>query len=97
MDRKESMKLVPILVGVGVVAASVIIAKLVLDQRKKQKKITLLNPTEKYPLKLVEKVVLSHDTRMFRYLETADRPHGRSWPAFRFSQLGSSRRECSRF
>ena len=69
--------MVPILVGVGVVAASVIIAKLVLDQRKKQKKITLLNPTEKYPLKLVEKVVLSHDTRMFRYQKDTDRPPGR--------------------
>ena len=62
----------PILVGVGVVAASAIIAKLVLDQRKKQRKVTLLNPTEKYALKLVEKVVLSHDTRMFRYQKTAD-------------------------
>ena len=30
------------------------------------KKITLVNPNEKYPLKLVEKVVLSHDTRLFR-------------------------------
>ena len=30
------------------------------------KKITLINPNEKYPLKLVEKVVLSHDTRLFR-------------------------------
>ena len=32
---QENMRLVPILVGVGVVAASAIIAKIVLDQRKK--------------------------------------------------------------
>ena len=84
----DNMRLVPILVGVGVVAASAMLAKIILDQRKKVlhhdqtctelsmgfrshrelqvKKITLVNPNEKYPLKLVEKVVLSHDTRLFR-------------------------------
>merc|ERR1719158_2169326 len=62
------MKLVPILVGVGVVAASAIIVKLVLDQRKKKvRKVTLVNPDVKYALKLTEKVVLSHDTRLFRF------------------------------
>ena len=35
------------------------------------KKITLINPNEKYPLKLVEKVVLSHDTRLFRWEKAA--------------------------
>ena len=35
--------------------------------RKKVKKITLLNPNEKYPLKLAEKIQLSHDTRLFRF------------------------------
>jgi len=67
MDKHENMKLVPVLVGVGVVAASALIAKLVLDHRKKAKKVTLVNPNEKYALKLVEKVVLSHDTRLFRF------------------------------
>jgi len=67
-SRNENLKLVPILVGVGVVAASAIIAKLILDQRKKNvKKVTLVNPNEKYPLKLLEKVILSHDTRLFRF------------------------------
>ena len=31
------------------------------------KKVTLVNPNEKYPLKLVEKIILSHDTRLFRH------------------------------
>ena len=63
----DSLKLVPILTGVGVVAVSAVITKLILDSRKKVKKITLLNPNEKYPLKLVEKLELSHDTRLFRF------------------------------
>ena len=35
MEGKENMRLMPILVGVGVVAASAILAKIILDQRKK--------------------------------------------------------------
>ena len=37
MDAKsnDNMRLVPILVGVGVVAASAMLAKIILDQRKK--------------------------------------------------------------
>lgn len=64
---QENMRLVPILVGVGVVAASAILAKIILDQRKKVKKVTLVNPNEKYPLKLTQKIILSHDTRLFRF------------------------------
>ena len=33
----------------------------------KVKKVTLENPNEKYPLKLTQKIVLSHDTRLFRH------------------------------
>jgi len=67
MERNESLRLVPVLVGVGVVAASALLAKYLLDQKKKVKKVALENPNEKYPLKLIEKVVLSHDTRLFRF------------------------------
>jgi len=67
MERNENLKYVPILVGVGVVAASAIVLKIILDNRKKVKKVALVNPNEKYALKLVEKVVLSHDTRLFRF------------------------------
>ena len=31
--------------------------------------MTLVNPNEKYPLKLTQKIILSHDTRLFRYCE----------------------------
>ena len=65
--NNDNLKLVPILTGVGVVAVSAIIVKVILDNRKKVKKITLVNPSEKYPLKLAEKIQLSHDTRLFRF------------------------------
>jgi hypothetical protein len=66
MDKPDSLhRLVPLGVGVGVVAATAIIAKLVMDWRK-VKKVTLLDPAVKYPLVLVEKIELSHDTRLFR-------------------------------
>lgn len=59
------MRLVPILVGVGVVAISAVLAKIILDGREKKK--TLLDPNAKYPLKLIKKEKLSHDTRLFRF------------------------------
>lgn len=58
-----SSKAVPVAVGVGVVAVTAILAKILLD--RKTKKITLEDPNVKYPLKLVEKQVISHDTRRF--------------------------------
>ena len=63
----ENLKFVPILVSVGVMAASAILAKIILDSRKKVKKVALENPNEKYALKLIEKVILSHDTRLFKF------------------------------
>ena len=56
-------KAVPVAVGVGVVAVTAILAKILLD--RKTKKITLEDPNVKYSLKLVEKQVISHDTRRF--------------------------------
>ena len=50
-------------VGVGVVAITAILAKILLDRKKK--KITLEDPNVKYSLKLVEKQIVSHDTRRF--------------------------------
>jgi len=67
MEKNDNLRYVPIIVGVGVVAASAVIAKIILDGRKKTKKVTLVNPNEKYPLKLTEKINLSHDTRLFRF------------------------------
>ena len=64
MVEDKQLKLVPILVGVGVVAASAIVAKLLLDMKKK-KKVTLLDDKVKYALELKERQDLSHDTRLF--------------------------------
>jgi len=62
----DKLKLVPVLVGVGVVAVSAILAKIILD-KKKGKKVTLVDPNVKYALKLIKKIELSHDTRLFRF------------------------------
>ena len=53
----------PVVVGVGVVAITAILAKILLD--RKSKKITLEDPNTKYPLKLIKKEIVSHDTRRF--------------------------------
>jgi len=66
MDKENLMRLVPLLVGVGVVSVSAVLAKYIMDQGKKKLK-TLEDPNKKYPLKLIEKVILSHDTRVFKF------------------------------
>lgn len=58
---------IPIVVGVGVVTATAVLAKLFLFKGSKKKPITLENPTLKYPLKLIDKEEISHDTRRFRF------------------------------
>lgn len=63
---EDKLKLVPILVGVGVVAVSALIAKVLLDMKKK-KKVTLEDQNVKYALELKERQDLSHDTRLFRF------------------------------
>jgi len=67
MMSDDKLKLVPVVVGVGVVAVSAIITKLILDYNKNKKLITLKDPNTKYALKLIEKIELSHDTRLFRF------------------------------
>jgi len=57
-------KVVPVAVGVGVVAITAIIGKIYLD-RKNRLFPTLEDPNTKYPLKLIKKQVISHDTRRF--------------------------------
>jgi len=63
----EQLKLVPVFIGVGVVAVSAILAKFLLEWNKKKKLITLEDPNTKYPLKLIDKKIISHDTRLFRF------------------------------
>jgi len=58
--------IVPVLVGVVVVAVTAIIAKMSMSKKKKAE-VTLKDPDVKYPLKLVDKEKISHDTRRFRF------------------------------
>jgi len=59
-------KIIPVLVGFGLVTVTAILAKVFLDQKKK-KKVTLVEPNTKYALKLIDTLQISHDTRRFRF------------------------------
>ena len=63
----SKFQFLPIIVGLGVVAGAAVIAKILLDREKKKKTVTLEDPNKKYPLKLIEKKIISHDTRLFRF------------------------------
>lgn len=61
-------KLVPLAIGVAVVVITAILAKVYLSKKKaKRPPVTLQDPLVKYPLKLIEREVLSHDSRRFRF------------------------------
>jgi len=61
-------KTLPVLVGVGVVAITAVLAKVFLfSGKKKQSPVTLKDSSIKYPLKLIDKEVISHDTRRFKF------------------------------
>jgi len=60
------VKIIPVVIGVGVVAVTAVLAKMFLTKKEK-KKITLEDPNIKYPLRLVDKEKISHDTRRFRF------------------------------
>ncbi|XP_023323191.1 NADH-cytochrome b5 reductase 3 [Eurytemora carolleeae] len=66
MEKDSTMRLVPVMVGVGVVAASALLAHFLLNGKKK-KLITLEDSSTKYALKLIDKKILSHDTRIFSF------------------------------
>jgi len=67
VSSKEFVHLIlPFTVGMGVIVVSAIISKILL-RRKNTKISTLVDPDTKYPLKLVEKEIISHDTRLFRF------------------------------
>ncbi|KAG7472158.1 hypothetical protein MATL_G00105620 [Megalops atlanticus] len=58
-----------VLVAAGVVVLStvgLVLGALLLNKKKKSP-ITLLDPTVKYPLRLIDKEVLNHDARRFRF------------------------------
>lgn len=59
---------IPIVVGTVVVGVTAVLAKMFLFGNKKKKvTVTLQDPTVKYPLKLIDKEEVSHDTRRFRF------------------------------
>nr|CAG4652093.1 EOG090X0BKI [Triops cancriformis] len=66
----------PILLGVGVVVCTAVFTKLYMSlsrrsssesAKKNANPVTLVEPQTKYPLKLIEKHIISHDTRRFRF------------------------------
>ncbi|XP_022083644.1 NADH-cytochrome b5 reductase 3-like isoform X1 [Acanthaster planci] len=70
MGLEETLKFgVPVLVGVGVLAATVIIGRYVLGGKRKSPSPlkALKDPETKYPFELVDKEIVSHDTRRFRF------------------------------
>ncbi|CAB3360041.1 Hypothetical predicted protein [Cloeon dipterum] len=58
---------VPILLGLAVVAVTVVVVNFLLCRKKKSVKKTLLDLNTKYPLKLIEKEDINHDTKRFRF------------------------------
>ena len=52
-----SLQIIPVVVGVVVVATTAILAKVFLFGKKKKGPVTLKDPMVKYPLKLVDKEV----------------------------------------
>jgi len=62
-DRNEKF-IIWVSLGLGAIGG---IALLCYLTRKKRQPITLEDPNTKYPLKLIEKEIVSHDTRRFRF------------------------------
>lgn len=64
-----SSGVLPIALGVGIVITSIIIYHYFVSStvKKGKKKILLEDPQAKYKLPLVEKEIISHDTRLFRF------------------------------
>ncbi|KAF0310002.1 NADH-cytochrome b5 reductase 2 [Amphibalanus amphitrite] len=66
--NSSSSTLKPVLIGIGLAVLTAITAGLFLWKRKKRGPPRLLeDPNVKYPLRLIDKLVLSGDTRRFRF------------------------------
>jgi len=55
----------PIAIGLSCVVIAALLAKVYLDRNRKKK--TLVDPNVKYALQLIDRKILSHDTRRFRF------------------------------
>ncbi|XP_014237940.1 NADH-cytochrome b5 reductase 2 isoform X1 [Trichogramma pretiosum] len=61
-------QVLPVLASIGTIVALSVAVKLYLSHKDgKKKKVTLVDPTVKYSLPLIEKQIISHDTRLFRF------------------------------
>ncbi|XP_041367870.1 NADH-cytochrome b5 reductase 3-like [Gigantopelta aegis] len=59
---------IPVGVGIAVVCMTAVLAKIFLfGDKKKKHPVTLKDPSMKYPLRLIDKEIISHDTRRFRF------------------------------
>ncbi|KAG5897206.1 hypothetical protein JTB14_022557 [Gonioctena quinquepunctata] len=75
-STEDNVKVLPIVLGVGIVITSIVIYRFYTSKssktssssgKGKSKKILLGDPQVKYKLPLVEKTIISHDTRNFRF------------------------------
>nr|CAG4648169.1 EOG090X0BKI [Moina brachiata] len=69
---ENGRKSLPIATGIGIVVVTAIAAKLYFNwlkprERSSKSPVTLLDPQTKYPLKLIQRDVISHDTRKLRF------------------------------
>ncbi|CAH1126316.1 unnamed protein product [Ceutorhynchus assimilis] len=74
MSAEENTQVLPIVLGVGIVVVSLVIYKFYIakdasskGKSSKAKKVLLEDPQAKYALPLIEKTIISHDTRNFRF------------------------------
>ncbi|XP_033645829.1 NADH-cytochrome b5 reductase 3-like isoform X2 [Asterias rubens] len=69
MGLEETLFGVPVLLGVGVIAVTIIIGKFFLGGKRKPAgpPKALKDPETKFPFELVDKEIVSHDTRRFRF------------------------------
>ncbi|XP_018562593.1 NADH-cytochrome b5 reductase 3 isoform X2 [Anoplophora glabripennis] len=72
MGKEETDQILPLALGIGVVITSIVIYKIYFSKpssssKGKSKKLLLEDPQVKYKLPLIEREIISHDTRRFRY------------------------------
>lgn len=67
----NTYKILPVLAAVGTIAAIGFAVKLYISkvdgQKKKKNPVLLVDPIVKYPVPLIKKDIISHDTRRFRF------------------------------
>lgn len=65
------IQILPVLAAVGTIAAIGLAVKLYISrvegQKKKKNPVLLVDPVVKYPVPLIQKDIISHDTRRFRF------------------------------